>query len=54
MSVRPVITRLLAVLALISLAACASESPTAPHRLAPSTPSANMCPSGYSLANGKC
>ena len=54
MSVRPVLSRLLAVLALVSLAACASESPTAPGRLAPTTPSANMCPGGYSEANGKC
>jgi hypothetical protein len=54
MSVRPVFTRLLPVLALVALGACASESPTAPNRLAPTTPSADMCPGGYSLADGKC
>ncbi len=54
MSVRPVLTRFLAVFALVSLAACATESPTAPSQLAPTAPSADMCPGGYSVTDGKC
>jgi hypothetical protein len=54
MSVRPALTRLFAVVALISLAACASDSPTAPRQLGPTAPSADMCPGGYTVPDGKC
>ena len=54
MSVRIALTRSLALLTLVSLAACSSDSLTGPRRAAPTTPSATMCPGGYSLAEGKC
>jgi len=56
MSVYPVLTRVAAILALATLVACATDSPTAPRQrqLSPSTPAANLCQGGYSVADGRC
>ena len=48
------LTKLIAALGVLTLAACSAESATAPGTLrAPTTPARDVC-DGYSLANGKC
>ena len=53
MSVRFVLTRLVAVVALSSAAACSIDTPTAPRLHPTAKPAANLC-TGYTVTNGKC
>jgi hypothetical protein len=54
MSVRSLLTRVVAVVALTSAAACAIDTPTAPQLQPSAKPAANVCPQGYSVPDGKC
>ena len=50
------LTKLIAALGVLTLAACSAESATAPARTslrAPTAPAHDVC-SGYSLSEGKC
>ena len=53
MSVRFVLTRVVAVVALTSAAACSIDTPTAPRLQPTAKPAADVC-QGYSVAEGKC
>lgn len=55
MSVRSVATRIAAALTFSLLAACAADAPTAPQkRLTPTAAAKDLCPNGYSVAEGRC
>jgi hypothetical protein len=54
MSVRFVLTRVLAVVALASAAACSIDTPTAPRLQPTAKPAADLCPGGYSVTDAKC
>jgi hypothetical protein len=53
MSIRFVLTRVVAVVALASAAACAIDTPTAPRLQPTAKPAADVC-QGYSLTDGRC
>lgn len=53
MSVRFVLTRIVAVVVLTSAAACSIDTPTAPKLRPSAKPAADVC-SGYSVTDGKC
>jgi hypothetical protein len=53
MSVRYVLTRVVAVVALTSAAACSIDTPTAPQLRPSAKPAADVC-QGYSVTEGKC
>ena len=53
MSVRFVLTRVVAVVTLISAAACSIDTPTAPPLQPTAKPAADVC-QGYTLSEGKC
>ena len=53
MSVRSVLTRVVAVVSLASAAACSIDAPTAPQLQPTAKPAADVC-QGYTQADGKC
>jgi len=53
MSVRFVLTRVVAVVTLTSAAACSIDTPTAPRLQPTAKPAADVC-QGYSVTDGKC
>lgn len=53
MSIRSVLTRAVAAVALTSAAACSVDAPTAPPLQPTAKPAADVC-QGYSQADGKC
>ena len=53
MSIRLVLTRLVAAVALTSAAACAIDTPTAPRLQPTAKPVADVC-RGYTVPDGKC
>lgn len=53
MSIRSILTRVVAVVTLTSAAACSVDTPTAPRPHPTVKPAADFC-SGYSVSEAKC